>query len=72
MSDTERPNLVVRTGLAIKRAVTFVYGPAEIRPEVDPIVQLDRERGADTTPKPAVELTERQQSYENLPRGKAE
>ena len=72
MTDTTRPNLLVRAGLAIKRAATFVYGPAEIRPESDPIVQLDRERGADTTPKPAVELTDRQQSYQDLPRGTAE
>jgi hypothetical protein len=59
-------------GLAIKRAATFVYGPAEIRRDVDPVVRLDRERGLEPEPKPAPKLSERQQAYEDLPRGTAE
>jgi hypothetical protein len=74
MIQDQRPHLLARIGLAIKRAATFVYGPAEIRPDVDPIVQIDRERGAEPTPetRPAPRLSERQQSYQDLPRGTAE
>ncbi len=72
MTDDKRPNLLVRAGLAIKRAATFVYGPAEIRPASDPVVQIDRERGVQPDPRREPKLSERQQSYENLPRGTAE
>jgi hypothetical protein len=73
MADDQRPSMLKRMGLAIKRAATFVYGPAEIRRDVDPVVQIDRERGVDPAPsKPEPKLSERQQAYENLPRGTAE
>lgn len=73
MTDDQRPSLLKRMGLAVTRAATFVYGPAEIRRDVDPVVQLDRERGVDPGPsRPEPTLSERQQSYQNLPRGTAE
>jgi hypothetical protein len=72
MSATPRPNPVVRLGLWIKRAATFVYGPAEIRPQVDPVVDLDRQLGREPQEPVPPKLTERQQPYQDLPRGTAE
>ena len=70
MSTTTNP--FVRLGLWIKRTATFIYGPAELRDEVDPITEIDRELGRDPRPAPEPRLSERQQAYENLPRGNAE
>jgi hypothetical protein len=66
-------NPFARLGLWIKRTLTFIYGPAEMRDETDPIVEIDRELGRDTHPQhEPPKLSERQQSYQDLPRGTGE
>lgn len=71
MSTTTNP--FVRLGLWIKRTATFIYGPADLPDEVDPVAEIDRELGRDPQPPQSrPKLSERQQSYENLPRGNAE
>ncbi|HET7900376.1 MAG TPA: hypothetical protein VFL59_04260 [Candidatus Nanopelagicales bacterium] len=59
-------------GYAFKRVATFFWGPADLREEVDPIVALDREQGVEPSPPAEPRPTERQRSYDNLPRGTAE
>jgi hypothetical protein len=67
-----KQGLLASIGYALKRTATFVWGPAELREEVDPIVALDAEQGVERPEPEGPRLTERQRSYENLPRGKAE
>ena len=59
-------------GYALKRTATFFWGPADLRDEVDPLVQLDQDQGVERPVPEEPRLTERQRSYENLPRGTAE
>ncbi|MBI1376499.1 MAG: hypothetical protein GC157_03310 [Frankiales bacterium] len=52
----------------IKRLFTFLYGPADLRDEVDPISLMDKEMGRTHEPAEPVEPNERQKSYSRLPR----
>jgi hypothetical protein len=65
----QRPGALKRAGLWIKRTATFLYGPPDLPDEVDPVADLDERLGRDPHPTQDPKLTERQQSYENLPRG---
>ena len=58
-----------RLATFLKRMATFVWGPAELPTDVDPIVALDRERGIDPRPLDEPHPSERQQSLDRLPRG---
>jgi hypothetical protein len=68
----QRRGPLASIGYALKRTATFFWGPADLRDEVDPLVQLDAEQGVAPAEPAEPRLTERQRSYENLPRGKAE
>lgn len=73
MSSSEpRRGLLASIGYVFTRTATFFWGPADLREEVDPIVRLDAEQGIEPTEPEPPKLSERQQSYENLPRGTAE
>ena len=73
MSGSEqRRGPIAAIGYALKRTATFFWGPADLRPEVDPLVQLDREQGVEPSSPAAPHRSERQRSYDELPRGTAE
>jgi hypothetical protein len=68
----DRHGPLSRIGYWFKRTATFLYGPADLPAEVDPIVSMDEEMGNDTDARPAPQRSERQRSYDELPRGTAE
>jgi hypothetical protein len=71
MSDQHR-GLLASIGYALKRTATFFWGPADLREEVDPLVQLDAEHGVGPSEPAEPKPSERQRSYDQLPRGTAE
>ncbi len=71
MSDQHRGPLAT-IGYALKRTATFFWGPADLREEVDPLVQLDAEHGVERQEPAPPQPSERQRSYDQLPRGTAE
>jgi len=68
--DTHGP--LARIGYWFKRTATFLYGPADLPHDVDPIVTMDEEMGNDPDPAPEPHRSDRQRSYDELPRGTAE
>lgn len=71
MSDQHRGPLA-SIGYVLKRTATFFWGPADLREEVDPLVQLDAEHGVEPAEPADPKASERQRSYDQLPRGTAE
>jgi len=76
MSTSSRsPGPLKRIGLRLKKAATVVYGPSELPDGIDPVKNIDRELGkqpaSDRAPQPP-KRSERQQSYDELPKGTAE
>jgi hypothetical protein len=59
-------------GYWIKRTATYLYGPADLPDDVDPIAQMDDEMGVETQPHDEPHVSERQQAYDNLPRSEHE
>jgi hypothetical protein len=76
VSATGVPGPLKRFGLRAKKWATFVYGPAELPRDIDPVKRIDDEELGQTPtselpPKPPVR-SERQKSYDELPKGTAE
>lgn len=59
---------LARLRYCLKRTATFLYGPADLPDEVDPITRMDEEMGVDPQPRDEPHRSERQRSYEALPR----
>jgi len=59
---------VATIGYLVKRTATFLYGPADLPDDVDPIVQMDKEMGVDTHPADEPHVTDRQRAFDSLPR----
>lgn len=72
MPTSRRRGPIASIGYALKRTALFFWGPADQRDEVDPIVALDREHGIERPEPKGPQRSERQRSYDNLPRGTAE
>jgi len=66
---SERHGPFAWIGYVFKRTATFLYGPADLPDEVDPLMKMDEEIGLDPDPKDQPHVSERQRSYDNLPRG---
>lgn len=59
---------LARLRYCFKRTATFLYGPADLPDEVDPITNMDEDMGVDPHPREEPHTSERQRSYEALPR----
>jgi hypothetical protein len=69
------PGPLKRLGLRLKKAATVVYGPSELPDDVDPVKNIDRGLGqtpSSDEPLEPPKRSERQRSYDELPKGKAE
>ena len=63
---------LARVGYCIKRTAIFIYGPADLPDDVDPITQLDRKMGVDTHPHRDPHESAHQRAYNRLPRSQHE
>lgn len=76
MSETRTPGPLKRFGLRAKKWATFVYGPSELPRDIDPVKRIDDEQLGQTPtseqPPAPPQRSERQKSYDELPKGTAE